>query len=333
MAEITPNHPDYGLNQQIRQGVAALDAQHGRAFDQTSERLTASLTVLAREQGLQQVDHVLVSNATAQHPAGHNIFVVQGVLRKGTLAALVAKYSKLPSPDLLASEARANFLKSIQARDFDPWSIRRPGDALMSVSRDIEFSIYRRYELRMRAVEIAQILADHDRTATAAVRGFPSMNSIFLSASQQRKSRAGKSFEAHLAAMLTAGGVKFEAQAILGQRRPDFVLPDQATVALDKKRLYEDAAILSAKTTLRERWKQITHERFNCAIFLATVDDRVSKEALADLQKAEITLVVPESLKMKTNESFYYNDSNVISFRTFFDEEIASKRSKLLFSA
>uniref|UniRef100_UPI001C08409B XVIPCD domain-containing protein n=1 Tax=Acinetobacter indicus TaxID=756892 RepID=UPI001C08409B len=58
--------------------VAALDAQHGRAFDQTSERLTASLTVLAREQGLQQVDHVLVSNATAQHPAGHNVFVVQG---------------------------------------------------------------------------------------------------------------------------------------------------------------------------------------------------------------------------------------------------------------
>ncbi|MCU1135832.1 XVIPCD domain-containing protein [Stenotrophomonas maltophilia] len=78
MAEITPNHPDYGLNQQIRQGVAALDAQHGRPFDQTSERLTASLTVLARGQGLQQVDHVLVSNATAQHPAGHNIFVVQG---------------------------------------------------------------------------------------------------------------------------------------------------------------------------------------------------------------------------------------------------------------
>lgn len=78
MAEITPNHPDYGLNQQVRQGVAALDAQHGRAFDQTSERLTASLTVLAREQGLQQVDHVLVSNATAQHPAGHNVFVVQG---------------------------------------------------------------------------------------------------------------------------------------------------------------------------------------------------------------------------------------------------------------
>jgi len=179
-------------------------------------------------------------------------------------------------------------------------------------------------------VEVAKVLAQHDRSATAAVRGFASLNSIFLSASQQRKSRAAKSFETHLAAMLKAGGVRFEAQAILGQRRPDFVLPDQATVALDTQRRYEDAAILSAKTTLRERWKQITHERFNCAIFLATVDDRVSKEALADLQKAEITLVVPESLKMKTNESLYYHDTNVISFREFFDEELARKRPTLL---
>ncbi|TFZ47440.1 hypothetical protein E5C33_01875 [Stenotrophomonas maltophilia] len=75
---MTPDPSSSSLHDQVRQGVAALDAQHGRPFDQTSERLTASLTVLAREQGLQQVDHVLVSNATAQQPAGHNVFVVQG---------------------------------------------------------------------------------------------------------------------------------------------------------------------------------------------------------------------------------------------------------------
>lgn len=122
---------------------------------------------------------------------------IDTALRNGTIGALVAKYSRLPSPDVLANEARTDFLKSVRAKEFDPWSIKRPGDALMRVSRDIEFSIYRRYELRMRAVEVAQVLAGHDRTATAAVRGFPLMNSIFLSASQQRKSRAGKSFEAH----------------------------------------------------------------------------------------------------------------------------------------
>lgn len=70
--------PDDTLHQQIRQGVAALDEKHGRAFDTTSENLSASLAVKAREQGLERADHVVVSNATARHPAGHNIFVVQG---------------------------------------------------------------------------------------------------------------------------------------------------------------------------------------------------------------------------------------------------------------
>ncbi|PJL66231.1 hypothetical protein B9Y75_13610 [Stenotrophomonas maltophilia] len=270
------------------------------------------------------------ASAIESDEAAELISEIDVAIRTGTIETLVAKYSKLPDPLVLANEARLDFLRSVRSKTFNPWHIKKPGDALMRVSRDIEFSIYRRHELRMRAVEVAKVLAQHDRSATAAVRGFASLNSIFLSASQQRKSRAGKSFETHLAAMLQAGGVRFEAQAILGQRRPDFVLPDQATVALDTQRRYEDAAILSAKTTLRERWKQITHERFNCAIFLATVDDRVSKEALADLQKAEITLVVPESLKMKSNESLYYHDTNVISFREFFDEELARKRPSLL---
>ncbi|MCW2068357.1 UNVERIFIED_ORG: hypothetical protein M2420_003728 [Stenotrophomonas maltophilia] len=70
--------PDDSLHQQIRQNVAALDEKHGRAFDATSENVAASLAVKAREQGLERADHVVVSNATANHPAGHNIFVVQG---------------------------------------------------------------------------------------------------------------------------------------------------------------------------------------------------------------------------------------------------------------
>ncbi|WP_432593009.1 XVIPCD domain-containing protein [Stenotrophomonas maltophilia] len=73
-----PGHPDHALYQQIREGVEELDAKHGRSFDDTSERMTASLLVLAKDNDLSHVDHVLVSNATAMHPAGHTIFVVQG---------------------------------------------------------------------------------------------------------------------------------------------------------------------------------------------------------------------------------------------------------------
>ncbi|MDY1033629.1 XVIPCD domain-containing protein [Stenotrophomonas sp. CFBP8980] len=71
-------HPDFPLYQQVRQGVAALDAKHGREFDATSERMTASLLVLAKENGLERVDHVLLSQATPDAYAGKNLFVVQG---------------------------------------------------------------------------------------------------------------------------------------------------------------------------------------------------------------------------------------------------------------
>ncbi|MFB5857041.1 XVIPCD domain-containing protein [Stenotrophomonas maltophilia] len=73
-----PGHPDHALYRQIREGVEALDAKHGRSFDEVSERMTASLLVLAKDNDLDRVNHVLVSNATREHPAGHTLFVVQG---------------------------------------------------------------------------------------------------------------------------------------------------------------------------------------------------------------------------------------------------------------
>ncbi|HAL22798.1 MAG TPA: hypothetical protein DCP40_08735 [Stenotrophomonas sp.] len=77
---LLPGHPDYPLYEQIRDGVAALDAKHGRSFDAISERMSASLLVLAKDSDLSRVDHVVLSNATAQSPAGQTVFLVQGEL-------------------------------------------------------------------------------------------------------------------------------------------------------------------------------------------------------------------------------------------------------------
>lgn len=60
--------------------MAALDAANGRSFDATSERLSASLLVVARENGLDRVDHVVLSRQTADAAAAQNIFVVRGAL-------------------------------------------------------------------------------------------------------------------------------------------------------------------------------------------------------------------------------------------------------------
>lgn len=272
---------------------------------------------------------LLQAHRLKKDEADELIELITQALRKKSLDSLLAGQARMPGPGDLSRQARNEYFLMERISSLDPFKIGCPGDAIMKISRDIEFKIYRRHELRHRATEIVSLLHRDTDLVNAVVRGFPALDRLFLSASQQRKSRAGRSFESHLSAMLADGKIRFEEQAILGGRRPDFVLPDKRTVSAATGRSYLDAMILSAKTTLRERWKQITHERFNCAIFLATVDDRVSRQSLDDLANAEITLVVPESLKA-SDEAVYHKHSNVISFRTLIDDEILKLRPFLI---
>lgn len=76
--DLLARHSNDPLLSQIHQGVARLDAERGRAFDATSENISASLYALAKANGLTQVDHVLLSDRTAQPDATQNIFIVQG---------------------------------------------------------------------------------------------------------------------------------------------------------------------------------------------------------------------------------------------------------------
>ncbi|MCC8616918.1 XVIPCD domain-containing protein [Xanthomonas vesicatoria] len=80
LADIGPDHRDYPLLQQVRAGVSAIDAQAGRTPDENSERLIASVMTLARQNNLDRADHVVLSEQTADSPAGRNVFVVQGEL-------------------------------------------------------------------------------------------------------------------------------------------------------------------------------------------------------------------------------------------------------------
>ncbi|MEA9577255.1 XVIPCD domain-containing protein [Xanthomonas campestris] len=75
-----PGHADHALYQQIKSGVMQLDAQHGKEWDGASQRMTASLLALAKEEGLSRVDHVALNNPTPQLAGGEKVFVVQGAL-------------------------------------------------------------------------------------------------------------------------------------------------------------------------------------------------------------------------------------------------------------
>jgi len=254
---------------------------------------------------------------------------IEGHLSSGTLSNFIASVARLPPPEIFAARAQQTYLDEYGLERLDPYAIESPGDAIMKISRDIEFSLYKKAELRHRAAEVIRIITSNERSIVSAiVRGFPELNATFLSASQHRKSRAGRSFEKHIARLLRDGNVGFEEQAVTGGRRPDFVLPS-LSVLKNKTRSIDEALVLSAKTTLRERWKQVAMEKFNCDLFLATVDDRVSSEAIDDMQRQNICLVVPESLKT-SKESSYVKKSNVITFRDFFDNKISKRPGMLL---
>src|SRR3546814_10272934 len=75
-----PAHPRHALYQGCAAGVDALDRQLGRAPDERSACMKASLAELVVRNGFDRVDHVLLSIRSGEVQAGQNVFVVQGAL-------------------------------------------------------------------------------------------------------------------------------------------------------------------------------------------------------------------------------------------------------------
>ena len=73
-------HPDFKLHQQSSDAVRKLDESMGRNTDVNSDRMAASLTVLARQEGIQRIDNVVLSHGNDIVKAGENVIVVQGKL-------------------------------------------------------------------------------------------------------------------------------------------------------------------------------------------------------------------------------------------------------------
>ncbi|WP_329752962.1 XVIPCD domain-containing protein [Stenotrophomonas maltophilia] len=71
---------DRSLYRQIRAGVERLDAESGKQWDESSQRMSASLLVLAKEQGLSRVDHVVLNSPTESLARGEKVFVVEGAM-------------------------------------------------------------------------------------------------------------------------------------------------------------------------------------------------------------------------------------------------------------
>ena len=104
-------------------------------------------------------------------------------------------------------------------------------------------------------------------------------------------------FDENIAAIFDGNGVRYKAQAITeGNKKPDFIFPSQDA--------YHDAAYstdrlvsLAAKTTCKDRWRQILNEADRLRDrpkYLCTLQQGISAAQMDEMQAENVILVVPK---------------------------------------
>lgn len=131
-------------------------------------------------------------------------------------------------------------------------------------------------------------------------RGFDSVETFVNVANQvlnRRKSRAGKSLEHHLSALFDGNGLQYQEQAVTeGNKRPDFLFPSQVAYH-DMSYPTEKLISLAAKTTCKDRWRQVINEANRLrgqSKFLCTLQQGISAAQMDEMQEEKVILVVPK---------------------------------------
>ena len=111
----------------------------------------------------------------------------------------------------------------------------------------------------------------------------------------RRKSRAGKSLEHHLSAIFKAEQLIFEEQAVTeNNKKPDFLFPNSECYH-NFEFPAEDLTVLGAKTTCKDRWRQVINEADRVdEKYLFTLQQGISRNQLKEMADEKVNIVVPE---------------------------------------
>jgi hypothetical protein len=167
-----------------------------------------------------------------------------------------------------------------------PSAARLSADDRLLRRRDCEYSIFRSIEQAFALPRIREGFATVDLFVDFA-------NSI----TNRRKSRAGASLEHHARRIFTEEGVSFaHNETSEGSKRPDFLFPSVEAYRNPGYRA-DRLRMLAAKTTCKDRWRQILNEADRIPTkHLLTLQRGVSLTQFAEMTKANVVLVVPASL-------------------------------------
>lgn len=167
----------------------------------------------------------------------------------------------------------------------DPWRKAEPDRRLMR-RRACEYDVFRSIETH----HVLPRIRDGFTTVDAFIEY---SNGV----ANRRKSRAGRSLELQVRAILDAQAVPYSwGPRTEGARKPDFIFPSIEHY-FDQSHDAGKLRMLAAKTTCKDRWRQILNEAARIDTkHLLTLQEGISMQQHEEMQEEGVQLVVPAEL-------------------------------------
>lgn len=239
----------------------------------------------------------------------------------------------MPAPTELAREAQQKILDLSGGSLKDKAYVAKEFDSLLMRLLTMEYDLFREHQ-RSASVKILTEYLDgamdgspgdlHQASNMEAYveSAFEDLDAFFLGLQQSRRSRAGGSFQRHLAFLFDVLDLPYQEQQVINGT-PDFLLPGADLYRSSPA----DVILITAKRTLRERWRQIIIEGARTPrYFLATIDDGMSVQAMSEMAQNRVVLVVPQEIIERKPE--YDQAPNVISYTDLYHQFIVPARGR-----
>ncbi len=228
------------------------------------------------------------------------------------LDSIVEQYgTSFPKTADFSQRARLT-LPEVRAED-DP-------DAALLAWLSHEEALFRRLERRIVAARLGQGF-DVDNGS-----GVDDFIKFSLSVQNRRKARMGYSLENHLEAVFHAYELSYVRGAVTeNNHRPDFLFPSAEAYQSAPETGSPCLTMLGVKSTCKDRWRQVLTEAVKIPRkHLLTLEPGISARQTSQMERANLQLVVPESIQ----DSYTQDQRDWLRNLDDFIREVGSRSSK-----
>jgi len=198
------------------------------------------------------------------------------------LEQMLARFGKTyPATEIFSAYARSTLN--------DVSSLDSPDGALIAWMEHEEI-LYRTFENHLLCEQLQEIANADTKDANPVIK-------IVQSTLQLRRSRAGLALENHMEQIFREHAITYTRGGITESRlKPDFIFPG-ITYYHDATFPENALTMLAAKTTCKDRWRQIRNEAKRIPLkHLLTLEPGISENQTSEMQAENVQLVLPGKL-------------------------------------